>query len=57
LIINGIPYPEKSMPDFSFFSTKTPHVTGTTGQGDVARFSLAVLLARGFYRLLCHNFW
>lgn len=32
LIINEVPYPEKSMPDFSFFTTKTPHVTGTTGQ-------------------------
>jgi len=51
LIINGIPYPEKSMPDFSFFSTKTPHVTGTTGQGDVARFSLAVVQAVESYRL------
>jgi len=42
---------KKACQIFLFFSTKTLHVTGTTGQGDVARFSLAVVQAVESYRL------
>jgi hypothetical protein len=42
---------------FPFLPPKLHMSRGQPDKGDVARFSLAVLLARGFYHLLRHNFW